>query len=419
MKLSRLSTTVQARWTGLISADVPWLSFDIQGGVLASGEEAVVKVYADSAFLPLSTQAYTATISLTSDVASNSPLEVLTTVRVLPPDMLIGESDSYGHVAVSEDYNWIDIRAQDFDLSSFYSTFDDEALGFYLPFDMELFGTTLAGSEDVFYLSTNGLLTFASAGSMNSENTPLPSQITPNAVIAPFWADLRMTENSRLYGRIFGSDNGNSRFVIEWYRFVNKEDGQEYTFQVEVFEYGDVILRYESDFTSLTVGSIGIEDFTGTEGLQVALNTQTDFPPPSTAIRITTRGQEPLLSLTPLWQQVNVAAGAEFQATVGVRNTGSGTLEWSLSAAGPSMSLSSSSGVGDADITVSGSAAGLSAGQYLCTITGTSDNGYVWDDTVRILLNVYSGTPDTVAIALDAGWNAVYVPVYVRAPVCR
>lgn len=119
---------------------------------------------------------------------------------------------------------------------------------------------------------------------VNYINQPIPSEGTPNNILAPFWTDL----NPAFGGRILVNTltNGvNSWIVVEWEGVSNYGDGELNTFQVWIgyggaedisFTYGPSISDGDGGF--LTVGA---ENKYGNTGGQVYFDGAGDAPAPS------------------------------------------------------------------------------------------------------------------------------------------
>jgi|GEM_PF-1719185 len=70
---------------------------------------------------------------------------------------------------------------------NFSSSSDDGAAQVTIPFAYQFFGTP----HSTAYISTNGFLSFSSSSITSYSNQSIPSSLTPNSVIAPWWDDLR------------------------------------------------------------------------------------------------------------------------------------------------------------------------------------------------------------------------------------
>ena len=148
-------------------------------------------------------------------------------------------------------------------------------------------------------VDSNGYLTFT--GGTDFSNNPIPDTSSPNAVVAPFWDDLRPSGGGSVYYQTLGSP-GNRKLIVE-YDGVNRFSGPSVlTFQAILEETtNNISFQYLSmSGVEFAGGSatIGIENADGSDGLQVSLNSV--FTENNLAVFIST-GALPsgLLTVTP------------------------------------------------------------------------------------------------------------------------
>ena len=146
-----------------------------------------------------------------------------------------------------------------------------------LPFPFGFFGAT----ETHYSVSSNGLLQVwpSAAGTPNAAyaNEPIPTNTPPNNMIAALWDDLGDQATTTLRALQTGS-SPDRIFVVEWGHYLGiGESGGDLTFQVWLYERTNVI---EIHYCNLVGGvgtgvaaTVGIEDATGTIGVQVGMNT--------------------------------------------------------------------------------------------------------------------------------------------------
>ena len=133
-----------------------------------------------------------------------------------------------------------------------------------LPFNFTFYGHTY--SE--IYIASAGYLTFDEQAVVMQGEIPHPGW--PNAVIAPYWAPLAYAAagpTARAYYKTGGSAP-NRYFAVEWYRVLAGDDV--YTFEVLLYENGDILFQYQDMAYNNPVhlcGSEGIEDADGLDGL--------------------------------------------------------------------------------------------------------------------------------------------------------
>ncbi|MBT3232402.1 MAG: T9SS type A sorting domain-containing protein [Calditrichaeota bacterium] len=212
--------------------------------------------------------------------------------------------DDYGYICFDDtddewemapDYNWIEIcdRVEDRDFEGIEIGFErvspndiGEAIALVLPFETQFY-------SQIFNQITVGTNGFISMGDQeyvtNYQNWPMDRAIGGGVgMLAPFWDDLNMVNNS---GVFYFFDEDNARFIIEWYRFRQRNGGnRDLTFQVilldrEVWitESGDqdILFQYKtiSDVrgregweNASPYGSIGISSPDGTTGINYSYN---------------------------------------------------------------------------------------------------------------------------------------------------
>ena len=119
------------------------------------------------------------------------------------------------------------------------------------------------------FVSTNGLLTFDIGSCCDWGGSTIPDPTGPNDFIAPFWDDLVVgsPDNS---GGIYWDAGGtapNRYYVVEWRDVTTYYDTTPFSFEVILYENGDIIIQHQSLPTNY-YSTVGIEDSTGYDGLQ-------------------------------------------------------------------------------------------------------------------------------------------------------
>lgn len=184
----------------------------------------------------------------------------------------MGGADQFGYtwtdknLQVGYDYSWIDIK--DFGEEIGEAGDNDENYGFFsLGFSFPFYGSVF----DSLRISTNGWISFTDT--MNSiracyVNDSLPHFWGPYNLIAPFWDDLIFSDSSEIY---FYSNDSDSAIIS----FINLDHwitGGPYTFQTILNENGEMIFQYDTLGDKLNSATVGIQNWNGTEGLQIAYN---------------------------------------------------------------------------------------------------------------------------------------------------
>lgn len=153
-----------------------------------------------------------------------------------------------------------------------------------LPFAFSFFGTPVTH----YAVSSNGFLqVFPSAmgtSTSSASNSPIPTQSTPNGLIASFWDDLTLSgTSSNVVSNVFGT--GSTRHLtVQWEQMmVFQVPGSSITVQARLYETTNVI---EVHACSLTAGSdpadmdrergleatVGVESLDGLDGVQHSHN---------------------------------------------------------------------------------------------------------------------------------------------------
>ena len=137
------------------------------------------------------------------------------------------------------------------------------------------FGFSFYGEEQTqVTISANGFLAFNDTDAAFS-NAPIPDAAPPNGLIAPFWDDLDPSAGT---GTVYYYDDAdNNRFIVQFsdVQAFDSDSSQTYTFQAILNEDGTLLFQY-ADVESggdLQSATVGIENYDGSDGLQVAFNT--------------------------------------------------------------------------------------------------------------------------------------------------
>ena len=139
------------------------------------------------------------------------------------------------------------------------------------------------------YFSENGMTTADNAIGATWDNQELPSPLTPNNVIAPFWSDFVFGDATDAY-MIYNilSDGVNDWFVLEWHNVVSYYDanGPRYTFSQWIkLGTDEVYFNYINMPTAGLPGTIGVENIDGTLGTSYYYDGAGSFPANNTALR--------------------------------------------------------------------------------------------------------------------------------------
>lgn len=176
-----------------------------------------------------------------------------------------GELDNFGNTWIDSNepggpaFNWMDIT------STGQAVFlgDDDMVRVTMPFEFQFYGHSYSDVT----ISSNGYLTFGSVG-WPYWNMEIPNAEEPNDILPIFWDDLYPPAGGAIH--YYGDAE---KFVVQytnvpyWYATYLPN-----TFQVILYSNGTIIYQYLS-MNDTQSATIGIENADGSDGLQVAFNT--------------------------------------------------------------------------------------------------------------------------------------------------
>ena len=157
---------------------------------------------------------------------------------------------------------------------------DEDYAEISIGFDFEFYGNTYSSVK----VTDNGYLTFGPSATWYPGNVCIPDPAEPNDLIAPLWDDLDPSDYWFLGAEVYYLLEGtapNRRLTIEWYHVPHwifwSDDGV--TFEVTLYEttnemkfqYLDVDFD-NSFYDNGASATVGIENATGTQGLQYSCN---------------------------------------------------------------------------------------------------------------------------------------------------
>jgi hypothetical protein len=182
-----------------------------------------------------------------------------------------GGPDIFGYRWIDSDepngpqYVWNDIRTNPsaVQITSWSGNLDDGYTTVPLGMTFPFYGNNYTQA----YLSTNGFLSFTSLTSSYFTNGTIPNTALPNNVIAPFWDDL----DGRTQGTVhYLQEPG--KFTIQFTNWQKYSGTGSLTFQVVLYSGGKIMFYYNNMNATLNSATVGIENSTGTDGLQIAYN---------------------------------------------------------------------------------------------------------------------------------------------------
>jgi hypothetical protein len=207
-----------------------------------------------------------AAVALTNkEIWSKSNAERLMIVPDVPPRLLDnGGPDSYGYYFYdtrdssdnAPSYSWIDISHIG---DTIHFSQDDQTLGSYpIGFFFNYYGQIY----NTFRVCSNGWLSFGSASTAYL-NRPIPTADDPNNLLAVFWDDLIPDS-----GSAYRYTNDLDTCIVSWNHFRHYPGSGDYTFEVILTRDGGIVFQYRQLIGVLDSHTIGIENSSGTAGLQ-------------------------------------------------------------------------------------------------------------------------------------------------------
>lgn len=130
-------------------------------------------------------------------------------------------------------------------------------------FDFKFYGNV----KNQVYVSSNGLLIFNTLNSNIITNAQIPNTAVPNEYISPFWDDLDGTSQ----GTVHYKQDGN-RFIVQFTNWQRYPATGSLTFQIVLQSNGKIYFYYNNMNATLNSATVGIENASGTDGLQIAYN---------------------------------------------------------------------------------------------------------------------------------------------------
>jgi hypothetical protein len=195
---------------------------------------------------------------------------------IFPPSILSqGGPDTYGNHWIDSDEpggpaaNWVDISSVGTPITGLS---DDNFAG---PFNIGFSFLFYGSAYSQVYVSSNGFLSFDS-GQSQFTNQNIPNIAVPNNMIDLFWDDLI----PGVYGSVYYyHDIANNRFIVSYVGVPIWNTGDTGTgfldLEAILYPNGRILLQYgnlDPGVRTLTSCTVGIEDVSGSDGLQVVWN---------------------------------------------------------------------------------------------------------------------------------------------------
>ncbi|MFH2037150.1 MAG: C25 family cysteine peptidase [Candidatus Zixiibacteriota bacterium] len=187
-----------------------------------------------------------------------------------------GGPDIWGYNWVDSDdpdgptYEWIDISGVGTAIEGFGDDDTTSAIpiGFSFPY--------YENSYSELYIGSNGIVTF-DMPSRSRSNIAIPNDTLPNNLVSIWWDDLDPRKGGMVY---YYSDMANDRFIVSFDAIPNYYSTTgtgSLSFQAVLYANGKIQFNYGVmdpgvDYDSLSGATIGIENYDGTDGLEVVYN---------------------------------------------------------------------------------------------------------------------------------------------------
>lgn len=231
---------------------------------------------------------------------------------VSSPALGSGGPDSFGYRWVDSDqgggptYDWFDISGVGTSLALGNDQLSSPQV---TGFNFSYYGGLYASVR----VCSNGYLAVTSTDAEGT-NQSIPNALAPNHIIAPYWDDLAPATGGSIYTY---QDAGNQRFIVQWDGVPRAATGTPQTFQAIVQSDGRLFFQYHT-VSEVDECTVGIENNTGTIGLQVAFDEA--YLHDGLAVEFTDAPLPDWLSVTPM--SGTVAGGGSADLDVTFNSTG-------------------------------------------------------------------------------------------------
>jgi hypothetical protein len=217
-------------------------------------------------------------ITITAEMSYNNGA-----AQILTYDVVVGNvqqnsmtgPDDYGYICVANSdshplamaYNWIELNPSLSGTGTEIILTDNDTEGsgtwstITLPFTFKFYGVNYTQLT----VCSNGFIMPGSEGSQEWMNWEIPGPMVPRPIIAPFWDDLIIQTDSKIY---YKYNTSTSQFIIEYYKMKNKYNiSAMETFEVVIYNNaanatptGDNALLFQyKTFNNVDAGSYGVD----------------------------------------------------------------------------------------------------------------------------------------------------------------
>ncbi|MFH1198019.1 MAG: S8 family serine peptidase [bacterium] len=284
-----------------------------------------------------------------------------------------GGPDIFGYEWIDSDdpdgpaYIWDDISTTGTEVTSWTASSGSSSAvddGYSDPINIGFTFKYYNNSYTQVHLNTNGLVMFSPFTGSTTTHLTIPNAIPPNDFIAPIWGDLDGSQNGHVYYQLKVD-----KFIIQYTNWRYFGSSNYLNFQVVLNQNGRILCYYKQVDNSNNHASVGIENYSGADGLQVSSNS--NYLKPNLAI---------LYSAEPEWLNANNADGRILNG-----NTAKVELEFTSSH--------------------------MPQGNYSMDAVITSNDPSKTVVTVKVEMIVTSTGSITRNVELNSGWNIISIPV--------
>jgi PKD repeat protein len=301
----------------IIVADLPQASVDpvsFNQVIRAHRQRTETLTVTNTGVAPLEFSATAFTAGIPSEAGELDPLGA-------------GGPDVFGYMWRDSDepggpaFNWVEISG----IGTELPVSGDDSRVVDLPFGFPFYGDIKTSIR----ICSDGYLTFGTKGNAYT-NVAIPNPAEPNDMMAVYWDDLNPPQAPADGGVFYYYDAVNNRFIVEWSKLPRYYSNGQYTFQAILYPDGGIVYQYlDMQFASATYakdGTIGIENATGTDGLQVLHNTD-GYMHNNLAIKI-----KPIswMSVAPTEGELEPGESMDLDVTFDLAVVGSGTLDGAI-----------------------------------------------------------------------------------------
>ena len=186
-----------------------------------------------------------------------------------------GGPDTYGYTWIDSDepggptFNWVDITSNGTEITTWTGSVDDGYVtGIPIGITFNFYGIDYSDVT----ITTNGWISFLPQTNSYLTNATIPSTGNPNGIIAAEWEDLDGGTVGHCY---YYFDSANNRFIVSWVGWPYYPDPAD-PHDIQIIldgATGNITTQYRNNAGAWQAEStVGIENETGTDGLQVAYN---------------------------------------------------------------------------------------------------------------------------------------------------